>query len=392
MESNRSSVCVLRCFSKGLLSTSSFLFGISGILGICPAWAAPSASPAPQSQLEDVKVPCTPDGATTTSGNTGLRVCSVVIPDATQDMESRVRAQIDSYYQGCDLDTTPGAKAVSFSAGPTKLCNGSDPTPAGSCVGVPQSMGVCNVASGKFSGNAAELECNHVGTSCGVWTYLHVKFVQSGDALNPKIDTYITPDALGAKGTREDAYTRGAWVQAVTCFEEQVKQEVTNGHLKLTKIGNEDGETMAMARDFIELDSKSHLQALTFEEHIKNQPNAPDIQNCTSDQNLPTAANDPKNLRQSACLLKSARAGTESMFKYLAVSEVFVRARLSYENFLNSFFNPATAKLRQTNITNSCMNVGKEAAINQCYQKNYLSIFQKATTPWWPTDGSCRLN
>ena len=151
-----------------------------------------------------------------------------------------------------------------------------------------------------------------------------------------------------------------------------------------------------MARQYLETEGASRLIHGDLNKRLEAQPNLKEIEDCSRAST--DAAEAGGDLKMSSCYLKTARSGLEAMFKHLAVCEVFVRAQLSYENYLDHFFSRSAADLRQDQIKKKCTDVGKEDKINQCYRQVYLDVVRDGIAPRlegimarWPASGECRL-
>lgn len=313
-----------------------------------------------------VKAPCY-QGNAPGPYEAGLRACTEVLPESVQVLEDRVHLQTSNLYKGCDYDSTK------------------TPMTEGSCSGRPYKTPTCNLTPSALNNTPNQPEV----TGCGNWT-----FMKTGGGCNwrGKCHFWVTPVRDENHGTREDAHARGAWIQALACFTEQVKQEIMRGELHLTAIPGSDNSSVqpsaAMALDQVQ--KQQGINALGTKlgrsvSSIVDHKNNPDLENCTA----ATAQMDAH--RQSACDLKAGRAGTEAMFQYLAAYEVFIRAQYAYSNLMYDFFNPTSLATLRDTIKNRCG--GREA--NDCYADEYPKIFRDKVDSWFYTNltaGQCRLN
>lgn len=319
----------------------------------------------------------------------GERACLEYLPEAKKKVEQRVRDQAEAYYNGCDLDPgVPEDKAVRGCRGrpvPRATCNLLD-TP-----GVPKTFN-----------HGVENPTNHLSQSCGQWPYFSA--VLSGRTCS------ITPNYTLTDQYIEDSFNRGAWIQALNCYHQQVQAEVEKGKIRLTKVMSssgveQDGPCAAMANDYGDLKGGSDQIAKTLESKFSGQKNIGDISFCDGDgaakadeaSKYSDANPDAGKNRQSACQLRSARRSVEAMFMQLAACEVWTRAARSYETFLGR--TPASDSVKEharrsiNGISSSDRGMcSHQRVLDQFYIPNYMSAFNSKANAIWNADACAPVN
>lgn len=313
----------------------------------------------------------------------GERACKVVLREADQKLEKRVRDQAEQYYDGCDLDPTqaPNAQGCRGRTVPRETCNV-----------------LSNGVPGTFGGN--ELATNHKGRSCGDWPYFNSRL--SGRTCS------ITPDYTRTSHFIEDSYNRGGWIQAMNCYHNQVKAEVARGKLRLTTVRNAEGAEVngpcaAMAQQFdwakreADASVSSAAVAKANEQSLTGEANIADVEMCTGAERSKVEDENPDvgRLRQSACQLVAARQNLEAMWMQLAACEVFSRAQRSYERFMGGpspTGDDVTAAARRAihgiRSKNRSM-CSHNRVLEQWYKPNYFSRFHAKADAIWNAE-ACR--
>lgn len=251
---------------------------------------------------------------------------------------------------------------------------------------------VCNLTPGPFNGVKSETETNHRGESCGKPSLFDVDVSSGG------VNT--TMFLSSQHGTLESAYFRGIWIQALTCFSEQVKREIEMSHkLKIS------ASCQGMARKMEELGTSSESVARHLRDQLKGQNNISDIWKCEASQVTRSGAGfDVGGHRQSAQQLCTARAGIETLFTQIALCEIFTRAGRSFRNAIHDP-DAFLSDIKKTVVSNcksrcssscgdcgsasGCSKCGTDCA-NDCYTPELQNYILKKLRAW-PNDGSCRL-
>lgn len=302
----------------------------------------------------EVQAPCARPGQE--NDHPELRPCAAVLDESKPKLELRVRQQAEHYYSGCDLDPTapPSTGGCRGTRIPTPTCNVLDTE------GVPKTFNVI-----------VERDRNHEGTlpglprasgSCGNWPRFHTRVSGRSCQVQP---------VYAGENVIEDAYNRGAWIQALNCFHNQVSSEIEHGKLKISRLTLPDGTqaegTCApMARDYAGTVSRNGQAYQSISQKLGAQPNLRDIAYCTGNETA--SAVDVGPLRQSACHLAVVRQSTEAMFMHLAACEVWNRARRSYERFIGT---PTARDEVRAAARNQIE--GRRGSRSQCNEENILN-------------------
>lgn len=324
-----------------------------------------------------VELPCIPDEATEVRPDQlGLRRCSGLKAEVRNKAEARIQQHVDAYYQGCDVDP--------------RLPK---PTSPDACQGRKVSKEICNMFPGTFNRQTAEgvngNDSNHVGTACGNWAAFEARL----DGSSCK----VTPDHRGSNYRKEDSFTRGAWIQALNCHFEQVKNEIARGKLTLTGPAGVEGPCAEMAREFEERRKQMEAAGGVLQTRLTGQKNIQDIENCTETAASSLSENpDVGKLRQSACQLVTARTYVEVMATYLSVCEVYARAERSYQTFLAGIGDQKVLHDAVVATMNGCTASRRGAAgctaqviSGECYEPRFLEFFRQSAARVW-TEEACR--
>ncbi|MEK6705173.1 MAG: hypothetical protein AABZ06_05245 [Bdellovibrionota bacterium] len=349
-----------------------------------------------------------------------LRTCGKVIQSKDlndlgikKKVEDRIRLQIEGYYRGCDIDMDPDTDDPEYAKINGLLEHfkkqlGSNNTfeekykevfesidsSTNKCPGRPFPLETCNMFSwpGTFNDKMREgvkSEQNHIGHYCGDYTHFDTKLRRT--------TCHVTPDHTSGKHEREDAFIRGAWVQALTCYHQKVQNELSSERLKIKPIKDAESPCAALAKKYDEQKRMSDTIANDLNIWLKGQKNIKDIWNCTGKETTnPNELNpDVGKHRQSACQLVTAQRNMEAMFTHLAVCEIFSRAQLSFEKFLvgpggkGGLYDYVKKHLN----TNKCRSKNKrncshERILERCYKGPYLRFFWDRGRRFW-NDKTC---
>lgn len=356
----------------GLLVSSPLIF--IGLGTVTHAEAAQSAG-----EVTELAIPCVKEGSSE-ANKSGLRQCSVFVPDAKSLLKKRVLQQAENYYNGCQYDSS---KPVPAEAGacqgnriPKETCNVLD------TAGVPKTF---NSIVEETTNHASLLtEIQRSSASCGAWPTFQTSV--SGHTCN------ITPVYSGSNQI-EDAYNRGAFIQSLNCFHQQVEREIEQGKIRLSKLTAADGTSVPlvcaeMAKKFIELsDSVRNSMQTTQQAGVANLS---DADNCTD---LSTNNGGVDHARQSACYLQTLRYSVEAMFLQLAACEVFVRSMASYDRFLGIGATRDEVKEQARNQINGV--TGGQGLCNHTtiltnyYKPNYFTLFKARANAIW-NESACK--
>ncbi|MCM2279627.1 MAG: hypothetical protein NDJ89_16250 [Oligoflexia bacterium] len=265
----------------------------------------------------------------------GERLCKHVIPELKKLIEDMVRERAELYYNGCELDAVRGTDRPQCLGRlgndvPKETCNSLD-TP-----GVPKTFNRIVEKNRNHNFDFHELKgvgfADHrrPGAECGRWPLFRTRI--SGKSCK------ITPEYAKGGGFIEDSYNRGAFIQALNCFHQQVQFELDKGKVLLTMekvpddtgaVREQEGPCAVMARLYQEqkagTERANNLNLGTAE-------NLEEIEQCTGDEKIDSTQlnSDRGRLRQSACQLKAARDALEKAFAAVAACEIGLRAGNSY--------------------------------------------------------------
>lgn len=315
-------------------------------------------------------------------------------------VRARIHEQIEGYY-GYYKDS-PNASA------PTQHPIGISLDPANPPGGF-FGPSACNAARG-------EVEMDHVGRSCGNAIQIRVKIDASTlpgtDCLlpSPEPQVKVILDQTHGLGTLETGYFRGALVQAMSCFEQEVLNEIRDKKMiqvdALGERGDAPSPCSAIAEDYGNLIRAT--QSIT--EKISKEPNGNLIlaamgSDCATSE-MPS---------QSAKFLCSSRQALETQFSQLAVCQILSKSQLAYENNVNSsaahdkliaqltekVTRPCSQATRRRFSPSgaSCIKKPNETElndfVNQCYRQYLPGWARDYFGALWPTHptpaNSCRL-
>lgn len=344
--------------------------------------------------VSEVGVPCAEDaGGKSATGAAYLRKCSEVL--------GAVKGQKGYTGPSGVLPLLDEQVKKLVDAPERSLYRGENPDPDNTDPSITHAFGtpVCNpVPNPYFNSSKAELETNHLGESCG--EPFHFKVNASSSGVVAKMYT------SGKYGTREGAYLRGSWVQALTCYWQQVKTEISSSRkLKINPACSAIGDAMA------ELSAGSADIASTMNKQLGSSKSLSEIWKCEATELEKGSPGDPDvgKLRQKAQQLCAARASFETLFTQLAMCEVTTRAGKAYrrlasspDQFLDQLKEGAARTCNKrcnsqcsgcasslSGAAARCSSCGTQCA-NQCYPGE-LAKFYAEKIRGWPSNGSCSL-
>lgn len=356
---------------------------------ICLAWLAVvacgslSSFEANAESPREVEAPCARAG--TEDRYPERRPCHAVIEEAKAKVELRVRQQAEHYYSGCDLDPTapPTVGGCRGTRIPTPTCNVLDTE------GVPKTFNLIMERDQNHEGALPGLA--RASGSCGNWPRFQTQV--RGRSCQ------VTPIYAG-QNVIEDAYNRGAWIQALNCFHHQVRSEIERGTLKISRLTLPDGTQAegacaSMAREYAGTVTRNGEVTQSISQKLGAQPNLGDIDHCTGSERARATGEsaDVGPLRQSACFLSSARQSTEAMFMHLAACEIWNRARRSYEVFLGTALGRDDVRMNARNQVQgrrgSRSECNEEHILNTAYKPAFFSGFRRKAEGLWNAE-SCQ--
>ncbi len=260
-----------------------------------------------------ISPPCNSNPTDATDKNAFLRDCKLVTQDSIGLMKRQIRLISDKMYQeGKSMDPSAG---VEFQ----------DPLPK---LDSSQSMHykfakpVCTLLPGPLNDFKDEQDTNHIGESCGAAAAIRA------DTNTGGVNAYW--DMTGNNGLRELGYYGGAFIQAMTCFQSQVENEVLNN--KRLNISPTCSRIAASIRD--KGDESAKLMNV-LKNDLGATKNIADLKDCKTnnwDTSNKEAGLDVGQLRQSRQQLCSSRENLEKMFAELMVCEVFNRAGKDFKS------------------------------------------------------------
>lgn len=286
---------------------------------------------------------------------------------------------------------------------------------------------------------------NHLGRSCGKPVSLsvsthHVKKKFIGcvnvDKINirPSILVRVPegePDpsdpGLLEVGSRESAYLRGAWIQAVNYYWRQVESEILNqkkinisveacskmfeyNNQSLEKVKSLDPVSVAQRISLaINYDARADKSVQT---GLSAQMNLPEIWQCKGKeaQDKFGKPDSPKPL-QSALFMCAVRSNLEAMFKKLAICEIMGRASADYKNYVKSIAagsatqhqlpglvgqiskrcesicNARCGGAGSCGAADACIGLGVDnpnGCVTQCYEMQLFMYFLDTISQKWP--------
>jgi hypothetical protein len=276
------------------LKLSTFVFGLASF-GSSHAFAI------------DVPLPCQDADRIAT---TVLRTCKDYLDGSSNDQsqlgkdgfnklfKQQVQNQIDSFYQGKDLDTT---RPDSPSFGPT----------------------FCQLVPGKPFVSKEEIKNDHNGKSCGNTHKVVVDYWASCNPMSPGggiTAINILNDEQSGEGTLEYGYLRGALGTVNAVYYNQLNEQINKGSSFSVDDGSSCADAAKDVKTLIERIKKPEMQKLDMKCEAgwdKMSKKRPDV------------GED----RQSAQYLCSARAAAEAAFLQVATCEVYSRAQKAYIKF-----------------------------------------------------------
>ncbi|MGZ6310626.1 MAG: hypothetical protein ACXWOH_08335, partial [Bdellovibrionota bacterium] len=268
-----------------------------------------------------VQAPCV------ASGSSYLRSCSDVLVKGQIPM---IRQKVLEYVDGSsknpglyqNVDTDPAHPPGSF-FGPT----------------------VCSLVPNQFTNSIPEDKgFDHHGKSCGL--PLDIRFSIDIPMLGSCAvgKPTITPTITQSKdfGQLELGYLRGAYVDALACYSEEVLTEVQSARqITVKDMGpGIPSKCLALAKDVSANNAQSQAILSKLTSELQSSANIADIVNCerkTGDLSSVVGPGvDVGSLRQSAQQLCAARINMEAEFASLVACEIFGRASSAYELYVQS--------------------------------------------------------
>jgi hypothetical protein len=315
------------------------------------AQAKLSSSPAQVKDSYTLELPCRQKG----TEENGLRECSVVIHDVTEWTESFLKKMADGIYHGCDLSDTGTV---------------TDPT---TCQ-PKNTVQTCNYFQGMtgIANTSPEQSTNHLQKACGQWISVgqHISGSQCMISAN-------------SMGTMEQSFYQGNSIRALDCHWNQVKNELSQGKLRLTAaIGLDAATKYATQIDMIKKARESLLA----------HKNIAQVDKCTAaDLEGATPA------KQSACMEYTHRLVLEQHLAHMAALEVVDRARRSFERFDagttgRAFFAEFKSYLQQNQGSSQCRgkssdcNSASSAYLTRCYKPLFQQFFETRSNSVWSTE------
>ncbi len=340
----------------------------------------------------EVDVPCT--RSTTGPETVGfLRDCSTVNTEVKTNLDLRLKQHVARLYEGVSENPEFGKdfSKVTGSASPNVMSYRFEKP-------------VCNVTPNEYAMNQSETLVNHLNESCGSPVELNVN-VSVRRVFGKCVGARVRSSASlqGQRGLRESAYIAGSYIQALTCFKEQVKKEIEAGKLQISPT------CQSLAADVHDLGQNSKKIADALRASLGEQENKTDIWKCKNsfeDIGLTgrVVGMDVGEFRQSAQHLCAARSAIEIAFNHLMACEVFARSGrdfratvASLDEFGKMLQGPSgpnqTCSGECSGRCGRCQSSGSATACatscaNACYQRELIKIIQQLQQRW-PSDGSC---
>ena len=356
-------------------------------------WLGLSAQSGLAASAIEVPAPCSDVPSATV-----WRKCSDVISHADNGnlgkgllkaLDARIKTQVEKFY-------TDGRSVSTLD--PTDQCTGEECVPGASYNFVKP---VCSLTPNSLNGCVAEETTNHNHSeSCG--DFIEVK-IPSADLLQY--------DLTGNHGKRERSWFGGIYVQALSFFLAQVKDEVKNTRkLKIAAAS----PCAILGQDVANLGRQSDNVAKALRDNLGSQANGNDIWKCEADWDPSDVkvGMDVGKLRQSAQQLCAARSGQEAMFTQLMVCEVVYRTKVAFKSSFVSlddfrgkvekYMDKKCEKLCEDSCSSACGIVWNPApswnksrcltcyqgCSNQCYRRELLNYIKETVAPW-TSGGTC---
>ncbi len=348
--SNAPSSCSYRADAQGMLDSGKQL--LATLLSFQGPYSKAQTElpdqPAAVKNFTSIDLPCRQQGAP----ENGLRECSAVIHDVTGWTEKFLDGMIKGVYRGCDL------------------ADSSTLTEPDSCQ-PKKTIQTCNYFAGitQIANTAPEQSTNHNGKACGQWISVGQK-VSGGKCM-------ISATEMGSL---EQSYYQGDSIRALDCHWSQVKNELSQGKLKLSAAAGLDPAKNYETQISMIKKAKEDLFA---------HKNIPQVEKCTSEDLQGASA-----AKQSACMEYTHRLVLEQHLAHLAALEVINRARRSFERFdagtnSRAFFAEFKNYLQQNQGSAACR--GKSADcksdstpyLTKCYQPLWQSFFTTRSNSVW---------
>lgn len=266
-----------------LLATAIAMGATASLLAL-PAEGAPS----------DVmlRVPCARNAAEATC-QIGLQICTPKLlrsgdaerPGLLETVETMLKTKVRHYYKGLDIDLYE-TKDLSKP------------------VGTPYPLPVCNPADDEI--DAPKPEHQSPSRTCGKYVKM------DGGGLN----------ATGEYGTRESAYMRGGYLQALKCYKKQVFSDIEKDYQFAAPDSAMVAKEFAGHSDMVK-QSASHLKDLCSLDETATLDICKELPPGLSREGF----RDLARHQQAACYLKSARMELEANFSRAVFFEIVQRSR-----------------------------------------------------------------
>lgn len=350
-----------------------------------------------------IQIPCLDAGAPS-SALCGLPLsqCSIVKPQMIRLLKRHFGAKIDGYYRGIDMD---------FNASSAENSVGS-PFP-----------GVCDL----LRSEGAETIQDHLGISCGTPAKIGVSTNFLGFVNG------INVDLVDSHGSRESSYTRGAWVQALVCHEQDVIAEIQSGTLSISPacqgmasdvqrlldaaklfLKNGTGTTPTLSSSPSPGPSVSPLPSHSMfaggcapvitDDSSCGLPSAQSASPVPEESIAPQASDSPAPPDQNKCYLVSLRHLMETgAINNVAACEVFARASQSFNwGFLSSGAQSEIQDSMNQTVTIPCGNEVKSQCgsrdsncvrnhMQHCFESRYQEFFRHYMQRHLPHSGQCSV-
>jgi hypothetical protein len=345
-------------------------------------------------------LPCNTTPNDASAKGSYLRGCKEVTKDSIDLMKKQIRLISDKMYQeGKSMDPSAGIALG-------EMAPGADTSAS---MHYKFAKPVCTLLPGPLNDFKDEQDSNHIGESCGAAAGIRAD-TQPGGAT-----AYW--DMTGEHGLRELGYYGGAFVQAITCYQSQVENEVNTGKLNISPTCSRVAVAIRDKGD----DSMKLLNQLKNE--LGATKNVADLRDCKTNEwdNSGKATDlDVGQLRQSRQQLCASRENIEKMYAELMVCEVFNRAGIEFRRefvsastlFQNVQDGPGKACAAscqpQCAVKGQCIKEKKFGFIkrpyfdkgacdgcstgcgNTCYQRELKNYIRERIKKWDPNDPNSR--
>ena len=226
----------------------------------------------------------------------------------------------------------------------------------------------CSLNGNRFNGNEKEIEKNHLGESCGEFDTIECRKSSKGE---------IRAQLMAGSGTRESAWVRGGFIEALDCVSNEIAAEVrTNRSIRVP--GTEDTNACLKLVPLYE----ANRQKLT---ELAARVDPEKKGRCRfTDAGLP---------EQAGCYAEGSLEVLDALFAALLVCESFRRADEGYLGLANVTLDDAARRRTWKDHSQQCSSKAGCEAFSSCTREKFRELVgAEARARFHPGEGGkCRL-